>query len=127
EAVLRIGNRNHAAERQADGLGVLGGVLVRLLERARDRRPVYAIDGGDNRGVAVAILSGRFRKYGDTERCHWWMPGADAGLDVYWTYTRVRGQSQAPPGVPRMSSYLRNRPLRLRLPGPQPLGPCRCA
>src|SRR5207249_9644957 len=56
-------------------------------------------------------LSGRFRKYGDTERCHWWMPGADAGLVVYWSYTRVRGQSQAPPGVPRMSSYLRDRPL----------------
>src|SRR5437764_4414767 len=39
------------------------------------------------------------------------MPGADAGLVVYWSYTRVRGQSQAPPGVPRMSSYLRDRPL----------------
>src|SRR5438874_1336928 len=61
--------------------------------------------------MAIALLSGRFRKYGDTESCYWWMPGADAGLDVYWTYTRVRGQSQAPPGVPRMSSYLRNRPL----------------
>src|SRR5207248_5641309 len=37
------------------------------------------------------------------------------GLDVYCTYTRVRGQSQAPRGVPRMSSYLRNRPLSLKV------------
>src|ERR1700757_839894 len=81
--------------------------------------------------VRSAITGGRSRKYVRTERPDWWMPGKDAGADVYQRYTRLRGQPDdagaadsgeagcragrrpalAPPVVPRMRAYLREGPL----------------
>ena len=65
--------------------------------------------------------SGRPRTYARTERCYWWMLREDAGPDVWWRYTRVRGQSAAPPGAPRMRAYVRGRPLAA---GPTVKRPC---
>src|SRR5438270_6639962 len=39
------------------------------------------------------------------------MPDEDAESDAHWTCARIRGRSQAPPGVPRMRAYLRTGPL----------------
>ena len=50
------------------------------------------------------------------ERCRWGMPGEDAGSDVYWRYTRIRGQSRAPPGAPRMQANLADGALVRRVP-----------
>jgi len=72
-----------------------------------------AIDDFYAKGDAQLELSGSFRKYGDTESGHRWMLGKDAGADVCLWHTRRRGRRPAPPGAPRMSSYLRNGPLRL--------------
>ena len=69
--------------------------------------------GRGRRDVAGARrLSGRFRKYGDTESGHRWMPGKDAASAVWLCHISERGRSQAPPGAARMSSCLRKRSLR---------------
>ncbi len=79
-----------------------------VLDRVRALEPRAWV--GISIGGRLARLGGHFRRYGDTESGHRWMPGKDAGPKVWPRHIEVRGQSQAPPGAARMSSYLRKGP-----------------